>query len=57
MSTNRLQSILDTMEVPPLRRNDMQWLKRNLAVQNGKHPDFKEAFRLIIANIVNEGRQ
>lgn len=41
------------MDVPPLRKNDMQWLKRNLAVRNGKHPDFIEAFRLIIAQIVH----
>jgi hypothetical protein len=42
------------MDVPPARKTDWGWLKRNLAVRNGSHPDFKEAFRLIIGQIVIE---
>ena len=54
MNTDRLQSILDTMDVPPLRKTDYGWLKRNLGVRNGSRPDFKEAFRLIIGQLVIE---
>lgn len=53
-NAERLQAILATMDVPPARRTDFGWLKRNLAVRNGSHPDFKEAFRLIIGQIVIE---
>lgn len=55
MNADRLQAILATMDVPPLRKTDYGWLKRNLAVRNGAHPDFIEAFRLIIGQIVIEG--
>ena len=54
MNADRLQSILDTMDVPPARKTDYGWLKRNLAVRNGSHPDFKEAFRLAIGQLVIE---
>lgn len=52
MNAERLQTILVTMDVPPARKTDYGWLKRNLAVRNGSHPDFKEAFRLIIGQLV-----
>jgi len=52
MNADRLQAILDTMDVPPVRKTDYGWLKRNFAVRNGSHPDFKEAFRLIIGQLV-----
>ena len=54
MNADRLQAILATMDVPPLRKTDYGWLKRNLAVRNGSHPDFKEALRLIIGQLVIE---
>jgi len=54
MNAERLQAILATMDVPPLRKTDYGWLKRNLGVRNGSHPDFKEAFRLIIGQLVIE---
>lgn len=53
-NAERLQAILATMDVPPLRKTDWGWLKRNLAVRNGSHPDFKEAFRLIIGQLAIE---
>ena len=54
MNADRLQAILATMDVPPLRKTDYGWLKRNLGVHNGSHPDFKEALRLIIGQLVIE---
>lgn len=42
-----LDSILDTMDVPKGRRNDLQWLLRNLAIRNGQHPRYAEAVLLI----------
>ena len=44
---NKLIDILNTMDVPPLRRNDIGWLKRNLAVRNSNHPDFHRAMTII----------
>ena len=43
----RLQDILDTMDVPKLRKTDWRWLKRNLGVRNGKHLFFNEAMSII----------
>ena len=54
MNADRLQAILAAMDVPPLRKTDYGWLKRNLGVRNGSHPDFKEALRLIIGQLVIE---
>lgn len=45
--SQRLEQILLTMEVPPMRRADLGWLMRNLAIRNSEHPDFKEAKSLI----------
>lgn len=35
------------MDVPILRKNDLGWLKRNLAVRNRNHPDFYRAMTII----------
>ena len=43
----RLQDILDTMDVPKLRKTDWRWLKRNLGVRNTKHLFFNEAMSII----------
>ena len=45
----QLESILDTMEVPPYRKapNQVHWLFRNLFIQNGAHPKLAEAMGLI----------
>lgn len=45
--TERLNSILDGMTVPEMRKQDLSWLRRNLAINNGGHPDFHEAMRLV----------
>lgn len=42
-----LHELLDRMDVPEQRKDDLRWLVRNLAVRNGKHPDFPEAQQLI----------
>lgn len=42
-----LLDILDTMDVPPKRKEDMRWLSRNLFIRNSKHPKFKKAMELI----------
>ena len=45
----RLLEILATMEIPQMRlaRRDWKWMKRNIAVNNGQHPDLKEAVKLL----------
>lgn len=42
-----LKKLLDEMDVPELRKNDVWWLSRNLGIRNSKHPKFKEAMKLI----------
>jgi hypothetical protein len=44
---DRLQEILETMNVPETRKTDLKWLARNIQVQNGQHPQFGEAKDLI----------
>lgn len=46
----RLQTILDTMDVPELRKKDYHWLKRNLGIRNSENPLFKGA-RLILNHL------
>ena len=45
----RLLEILATMEIPEMRMNrrDWKWMMRNIAVNNGQHPDLKEAVKLL----------
>ena len=52
----KLHSILKTMDVPPLRFNDLHWLNRNIQINNGNHPDLKLALQLI-KNLLNKGAQ
>ena len=43
----KLHSILKTMDIPPLRFNDLHWLNRNIQINNGDHPDLALAQQLI----------
>ena len=48
----RLKDILATMDIPEMRRDinlemNLRWLQRNLAVNNGAHPDAGEALLII----------
>ena len=45
---SELQLILSTMDVPEGRKNDLPWLKRNLAIRNRVHPEFGRAMELIV---------
>lgn len=48
----RLIEILSTMDIPENRRpinfDNLSWLTRNMAIHNRNHPDFKEAWNLVI---------
>jgi hypothetical protein len=46
-NTEALNKILDTMDIPENRKNDLNWLRRNLGVRNSSHPDFNKAVVLI----------
>lgn len=50
----RLQEILDTMDVPVKRKNDVRWLIRNLRVRNGNHKDFNEAIFILEGLVLNQ---
>ena len=49
----KLHSILKTMDIPPLRFDDLHWLNRNIQINNGNHPDLKLALQLI-KNLLNK---
>ena len=52
MSNNQtLQELLKQMDVPEFRKNDMNWLMRNLAVRNSDKPLFKETIKQIIKQL------
>ena len=48
----RLIEILSTMDIPENRRpinfGNLFWLTRNMAIRNKNHPDFKEAWNLVV---------
>jgi hypothetical protein len=44
----RLQVLLDKMEVPVTRKHDARWLLNNLVINNADHPELKETIDLII---------
>lgn len=43
--------MLDEMDVPEKRKNDLEWLKRNLAIRNSNHPFFKDAMAIITLSL------
>lgn len=51
----KLESILNTMDIPPFRKNDMGWLMRNIKIRNDNHPQINEAIQLI-KNINKESK-
>jgi hypothetical protein len=43
----RLLEILEGMDVPPARVDDIGWLLRNIGINNFDHPDLREAVALL----------
>lgn len=48
----KLENILNQMDIPQFRKNDMGWLMRNIRIRNQNHPDIEEAVSLI--NTINK---
>lgn len=44
---DELQEILKTMDIPPSRKDHLNWLHRDLEVKNKNHPQFDQAMSLI----------
>lgn len=44
---DKLNLLLETMDVPEKRKTDYGWLSRNLFVRNWNHPDIMAAIRII----------
>jgi hypothetical protein len=44
-----LQLLIADMDVPEMRRHDVDWLARNLGIRNASHRNFTEAMRVIQA--------
>jgi len=42
-----LDLLLENMDVPEMRRNDLGWLTRNLAIRNSEHPGFELASDIV----------
>ena len=57
----RLIEILSTMDIPENRRpinfGNLSWLTRNMAIRNRNHPDFKEAWSLVIKLFKEEAKR
>jgi hypothetical protein len=47
MLNHHLLGLLKTMDIPEWRRNDIEWLRRNLPFNNSGHPDFARAWKLL----------
>jgi hypothetical protein len=54
----RLLEILATMDLPEMRltRRDWKWMMRNISVRNHKHPELKEAVKLLREAITDDER-
>lgn len=55
--TKRLSHILESMDVPPERLEDYEWLNRNLFFRNSDHPDYQEAKVLIAQEVVRSRKE
>jgi len=42
-----MREILDTMDVPELRKTDIFWLVRNLAFRNRNHPKYDRVIEIL----------
>ncbi len=54
---DRLNRLLTDMDVPPLRFNDMGWLRRNLGIRNSENHRFATAMGLVIKISKKEDKQ
>ncbi len=54
----RLLEILATMDLPEMRltRRDWKWMMRNISVRNHKHPELKEAVKLLREAVEDDNR-
>jgi len=43
---HELHNLLDLMDVPAFRYDDVNWLLRNLPINNGNHPQYARAYEL-----------
>jgi hypothetical protein len=43
---NDLHAILQGMDIPSGRFNDVNWLLRNMQIRNANHPSFAQAYDL-----------
>lgn len=50
-----LNHLLEKMDVPTEHKNDLNWLAKNLATNNKKHPNFPEAIHLVAALLTMNG--
>lgn len=51
---SKLTTLLEGMEVPEKRMCDLCWLRLNLPIRNSEHPDFREAFRMVLERSIEE---
>lgn len=55
----KLSELLEGMDVPDNRRDDLRWLLRNLAIRNSDNPSLPQALTLIkklIQEVQNEAK-
>jgi len=49
-----LKNMLVGMNIPEARKNDLPWLLRNLGIQNGAHPNFPNAMKIIKEKLIKQ---
>lgn len=42
-----LENLLETLDLPKKRLNDLKWLNRNIHFKNSNHPNFKQVRKLL----------
>jgi len=50
-----LGELLEGMDIPDNRRDDLRWLLRNLAIRNGNNPSLPQALD-VIRKLIREGK-
>lgn len=46
-SIKEFDKLIEGMDLPENRKHDWPWLVRNMAIRNGKHPNFQNAFAIV----------
>lgn len=52
----RLNGLLNTFNCPPEKKNDLLWLKENIAVKNTGHRDLPDVQRIVLELLIEKNK-